>query len=66
MRTTDLKIDAIYQYLDGSDEYTLIKYQRRDVNKNRFIFKKTDGTKLSLSATRLSDVQTIGAFDTWD
>ena len=66
MRITDLKIDAMYQYLDGNDEYNLIKYQRRDLNKNRFIFKKTDGSKLSLSPIKLSDVQTIGAFDAWD
>ena len=55
----ELQVDAIYKYFDANDELHLIMYVRPDSGKKYFIFKKTDGKELRLTASIIPELKRI-------
>ncbi len=55
----ELQVDAIYKYFDTNNELHLIMYLRPDVDKNYFLFKKTDGKELRLAASIIPELKRI-------
>ncbi len=59
VKTIELQVDAIYKYFDTNDELHLIMYLRPDTDKKYFLFKKTDGKELRLSASIIPELKRI-------
>ena len=55
----ELQVDGIYKYFDSNDELHLVMYVRPDVDKKYFLFKKTDGKELRLTASIIPELKRI-------